>query len=172
MELLSTESAFLLILGVFGVQTLALTIVIFILNRRLANLENRLESLTGNVSAWLTPLKSFLETVLPISENLGRWEEDIKGASNQALAAVRESDEVVGTAIVGMQEATREADRRLSQLTQDFSHYSFQVHKAIADPSHRLSEAYETAAGALRKIFSRGNSSFSPDIVADEEDFI
>lgn len=167
----SLEIAFLIILVVFFLQSLALTFVLLKTSRRLRALEK-------NFSKWMRPLdqatsalSKTVDRILPLSRKLPPFQEKIRRASDKALETARESDERLHETVETLRQGMREVDRQIDEGFQSFSRYSFQVHQAILHPARRLSQILLSASDAVRTFFSRGRS-VSPEFVAEEEDFI
>ncbi|HSR70253.1 MAG TPA: hypothetical protein VLU25_20155 [Acidobacteriota bacterium] len=167
----SLEIAFLIILVVFFVQSLALTFVLLKVSRRLSLLER-------NFSKWMRPLdqaasalSKTVDRILPLSRKLPPLQETIRKASDKTLETARESDERLHETVEKLRRGMRQVDRQIDDGFQSFSRYSFQVHQVILHPARRFSQVLQSASATVRAFFSRGRS-VSPEFVAEEEDFI
>ncbi len=172
MDYQSTEFAFVLILSVLLVQSLGVTIVIFMINRRLRDIEGGMQRMGSRIVKALSSIKDILGQIVPLSSRLSTWPEQVLKASDSVMAAVRESDRLMTEGIGRIRAGARDAAERLDGVRQSFSEYSFRVHRGIIDPSRRISAAVEAIFATLKRVVFRGRSSIGPEFVSEEEGFI
>ncbi|HSR50581.1 MAG TPA: hypothetical protein VLV83_07110 [Acidobacteriota bacterium] len=167
----SIEIAFLIILVVFFIQSVALTVVLFLLSRRLEGLEKRFQKLLKPLDQTAETVGLVVDKMLPLSRKLPPLKDKIHKASEATLQTARESDERLEEIMGKLRDGLRDVDRQIDAGMQSYSRYSFQVHQSVLHPARKVSQVMQAIAGAARTFFTRGNS-VSPEFVAEEEEFI
>lgn len=166
------QLAFGLILVVLFLQTLVLLYCGWQLRRRFAELNRNLDSMAAKLSQGLEKLRGIAGGLAQRTKRLPEWEVSLRKGSAKLMEAVRSGNQALVRLLERMQEQTASVAKKLDQGMQSFSHYSYQVHRAIIHPAGKISEALQAAAGMAQNLFSRSSSSHPAEFVAEEEEFI
>ncbi len=152
-----TVYAVLLLSGIVLVQTVALALVIFRLDKKLQDLEPKLLRTADQAEEWMERAGTALDWVENVQTKLPGFQGKISRASQSLTTSLSEIDEATERLFTALRQKTREADHRTDVVLLEFAEMASRVRHLVSSPARQVSAAIWGVQTALSRYFSGRN---------------
>jgi uncharacterized phage infection (PIP) family protein YhgE len=155
------------------VQAIVAAITILKLQGRFSHLVAKTQKATAMAKEQLDNADKGLQQLDSALQNLPAWNESVTSGLETLSESVKKLDSLAGEGISHAKGFVDEASGRSDTFLSDVSKHSYQVHKAVIDPAHQISQVLSSLQENLSKlIFGRRDGHQRREGHEDDQIFI